>query len=99
MFELTTINNVSITQLACEFNRIMGRDVAADINYIWQTAFPKIISIAKEEGIENHNISNMMTGLPMDMPNGKLSHLVFAISTYLISINNRQFLIFNVLFL
>ena len=50
----------------------MGRDVVADINCIWQTAFPKIISIAKEEGIENHYISNMITGLPMDMPDGKL---------------------------
>ena len=50
----------------------MGRDVVADINCIWQTAFPKIITIAKEEGIENHNISDMIAGLPMDIPNGKL---------------------------
>ena len=50
----------------------MGRDVVADVNCIWQTAFPKIITIAKEEGIENPNISNMIIGLPMDMPVGKL---------------------------
>lgn len=53
----------------------MGRDVVADINCIWQTAFPKVIAIAKEEGIENHYISNMITGLPMDMPDGKLISL------------------------
>lgn len=61
-----------ISQLANEFNRIMGRDIVTDINFIWQTAFPKIISIAKEEGIENQYISDMITGLPMDMPNGEL---------------------------
>lgn len=66
---------VFVTQLACEFNRIMGRDVVADINCIWQTAYLKIIAIAKEEGIENHNISDMITGLPMDMPDGKLRQL------------------------
>lgn len=48
----------------------MGRDVVADVNCIWQTAFPKIIAIAKEEGIENPNISDMITGLPTDIPIG-----------------------------
>ena len=53
----------------------MGRDVVADVKCIWQTAFPKIIAIAKEEGLENPNISNMITGLPMEMPIGKLLSL------------------------
>ena len=62
----------------------MGRDVVADVNCIWQTAFPKIIAIAKEEGIENPNISNMITGLPMDMPVGVLLSLcVLPITSYI----------------
>ena len=55
----------------------MGRDVVADINCIWQTAFPKIIAIAKEEGIENHNISDMINRLPVDIPNGTLVLCVY----------------------
>lgn len=53
----------------------MRRDVVADITCIWQTAFPKIIAIAQEEGIENHYISSMMTDLPMSMPDGMYSSL------------------------
>lgn len=64
----------------------MGRDVVADINCIWQTAFPKIIAIAKEEGVENHYISSMITSLPMDMPDGELSlfEFVYAVKNCLL---------------
>ena len=68
-----TLNVVHVcVQIIREFNRIMGRDVAVEINE--SELAQQIIKLAKKE-VDNHLIQDFLKDLPEDLREGGFWHV------------------------
>ena len=66
--------NVVYVQIIREFNRIMGKDVAVEINEKWPELGQQIIKLAKRE-VDNHLIQDFLKDQPEELPEGGFWHV------------------------
>lgn len=61
-------------QIVCEFNRIMGKPIATEINEIWGEMAAQIIQLAKQE-VDNHWIQDILADQPEELSEGGYKHM------------------------
>ena len=57
-------------QIIREFNQIMGKDIATEINEKWPELGAQVIQLARKE-VDNYLIQDFLKDLPEELPEGR----------------------------